>query len=363
MRRWLWLFLCFPLLGVAQGTLNVNEDGSYTFKLLLSKFVVHRAFTLTEPNRVVIDLESSTLNPKLSSIPLQNTPVHRIRCGHFTPQIYRIVLDVDVPMRARSDWHEGALWVNFKPKCGQKIIQKPPPVKTKPINPMMAINTAPKIFHVVIDPGHGGKDPGATGAHGIQEKDIALSIAKRLASILSREPRTQVYLTRNHDQFLKLNTRLKLAHRDNADCLISIHADACPGVVSPGSSVYILSPHGASSASAKWLADKENFDELKGKQAAHKKEILRTVLFNVSQTATLAESLKLGKSILGQLRQVTNVHCGKVEQAGFMVLKSPDIPSVLIETGFISNPTEESRLTNPQYQQKLAVAIANGIRK
>lgn len=239
---------------------------------------------------------------------------------------------------------------------------------TNPSNlPVVTTNSpsgATRNIVVVIDPGHGGKDPGATGPHGIHEKDVVLAISRDLQTRLNQIPGIHAYLTRTGDYFITLRGRLDIARKDKADLFVAIHADAYINNNSQGASVFALSETGATSEAARWLADRENYSELGGVQDfSDKSYLVRSVLLDLSQTVTITQSLQIGHMILGSLGQVTPLHHGVVEQARFVVLKSPDIPSLLIETGFITNPSEEARLSNPNYQEKLADAIAIGIEK
>lgn len=215
---------------------------------------------------------------------------------------------------------------------------------------------------VVIDPGHGGKDPGTAGSIGVREKDVVLAISKQVQEILNKENGFRGVLTRDSDYFIPLRQRLSIARKDKGDMFVAIHADAYINSYAGGSSVFTLSAHGASSEAARWLAEKENYSELGGVTLNDKSHLLRSVLIDLSQTATIASSLQLGKSVLRQLGKVGKLHRGFVEQAPFMVLKNPDIPSLLVETGFLSNPLEEQRLRDPYYQRQIANAIVDGIK-
>jgi N-acetylmuramoyl-L-alanine amidase len=224
--------------------------------------------------------------------------------------------------------------------------------------------TKKRLFTVVIDAGHGGKDVGAKGPSGMQEKTVVLSIAKRLARLINQSANMRAVLTRNGDYFVPLRGRLKLARKDNADLFIAIHADAYFEDNARGASVYALSSGAATSEAARWLAQKDNYSELGGVELnalQDRSPLLRSVLIDLAQTSTTQDSLRLGRHILNALNDISALHYKHVEQAPFMVLRSPDIPSVLIETGFISNPYEEARLSDPRYQQKLAQAIYQGI--
>lgn len=215
---------------------------------------------------------------------------------------------------------------------------------------------------VVIDPGHGGKDPGATGPRGHHEKKVVLAIAKQLQQQINSYPGFKAVLTRGDDRYLTLRYRLALAREYHGDMFVAIHADAFINSSAFGASVFALSPRGATSEAARWLAQRENQSELMGGvDLADKDRTLRSVLIDLSQTATIGASLDMGSGIITHLREVTPMHANHVEQAAFVVLKSPDIPSLLVETGFISNPTEEQQLIMRSHQKRLAQAIAKGI--
>lgn len=216
---------------------------------------------------------------------------------------------------------------------------------------------------VVIDPGHGGKDPGATGRHKHREKSVVLAISQRLKKAIDEEPGFKALLTRKADYFLSLRHRMRIAREDKADMFIAIHADAYKNKQAHGASVFAVSERGATSEAARWLAERENRSELiGGVKLSDKENVLRSVLIDLSQTATTGASLEVGHDILHQMGLIGHLHHGEVEQAAFVVLKAPDIPSVLVETGFLSNSREERLLTSHHYQTKLANAIHQGIR-
>lgn len=214
---------------------------------------------------------------------------------------------------------------------------------------------------VIIDPGHGGKDPGATGQRGTHEKNIVLAIGKDLYDDLAAQKGITPVMTRNGDYFVTLRGRLQLARKGKGDLFMAIHADAFSNLDARGATVFALSEHGATSEAARWLAQKENYSELGGVSLSDKSYMLRSVLLDLSQTATIQDSLQFGYAELAALKKVSRLHENFVEQAPFMVLKSPDIPSLLIETGFISNRDEEAQLNDPSYQKQLASALAAGI--
>ena len=219
-----------------------------------------------------------------------------------------------------------------------------------------------RLMIVTLDPGHGGEDPGAIGPSGLQEKQVVLSIAQRLRERLEAHPNVRVLLTRDSDFFVPLRERVTKARNVQADLFVSIHADAFMNHQARGASVFALSDSGASSAAAKWLAQKENAADLVGgvNIKAKDKAVLRTLL-DMSTTAQIKDSLKLGNEVLGRMGKVGRLHRGKVEQAGFAVLKAPDIPSILVETGFISNPDEEAKLADSDYQDRIADALLTGV--
>ncbi len=244
------------------------------------------------------------------------------------------------------------------------------PSKPAPLAPVVtqaaAVKNMPRNSRniiIVIDPGHGGKDPGASGPRGYHEKNVVLAIARYLARDLNNEPGFKAVMTRSQDYYIPLRQRLDIARRDKGDMFVSIHADAFNDTSAYGASVYALSERGATSEAARWLAEQENHSELLGGgDLPDNDRLLRSVLIDLSQNHTIAVSLQIGSALLQQIGQFTALHHSRVEQAAFVVLKSPDIPSVLVETGYISNPREEQQLTNPQYQQMIAQSITRGIK-
>jgi N-acetylmuramoyl-L-alanine amidase len=225
-------------------------------------------------------------------------------------------------------------------------------------------NNVVRMITIALDPGHGGEDPGASGKNGSKEKDIVLAIAKRLKAKLEEAPNMRVMLTRDGDYFVPLGKRVEKARKVQADLFVSIHADAFVQPSARGSSVFVLSEKGATSTAARWLADKENqADTIGGVNVKNHDRQLASVLFDLSTTAQINDSMKLGKSVLGEIGGINRLHKGSVEQAGFAVLKAPDIPSILIETAFISNPEEEAKLLDDGYQNQMANAIVKGIRR
>jgi N-acetylmuramoyl-L-alanine amidase len=217
---------------------------------------------------------------------------------------------------------------------------------------------------VAIDPGHGGEDPGATGPSGLHEKDVVLQIALQLRDRINAQPNMRAMLTRDADFFVPLHERVKKARRVQADLFVSIHADAFLNPEARGASVFALSQGGASSSAARWMANRENAADLVGGvNAAVKDETVMRAMLDMSTTAQIKDSLKLGGEVLGQIGKVGKLHKGSVEQAGFAVLKAPDIPSILVESAFISNPGEEAKLRDPEYRLQLVEALSSGIQR
>jgi N-acetylmuramoyl-L-alanine amidase len=219
-----------------------------------------------------------------------------------------------------------------------------------------------RLITIALDPGHGGEDPGAIGKRGTREKDVVLRIARQLKQKIDQQPGLRAYLTRDGDYFVPLGRRVAKARRVNADLFVSIHADAWISPTAKGSSIYVLSERGASSTAARWMAQKENSaDQIGGVRIGHADEDVAQALLDMSTTAQIRDSLRLAKLVLNQVSNVNRLHKEQVEQAGFAVLKAPEIPSILVETAFISNPDEERRLRDSDYQDRLAEALLKGI--
>ena len=329
----------------------------------LSDPFVYQFFTLDKPDRVVIDLHDTQLKAKIDPNLFKKTPIQRIRNSVRKQQNLRLVLDLDEKLTADS--------FTLKPKGerGYRLVIDLQKNTTKKATSNQAskkvktpLNNELRDVVVVIDPGHGGKDPGANGFRGTHEKTVVLAIAKELKRLIDQVPGMQAKLTRSSDRYVGLRQRMALARKDEADLFVAIHADAYKNPKSHGASVFALSQRGASSEAARWLAEKENYSELGGVDLSDKSHLLRSVLIDLSQTATIGDSLELGDGVLKEMGKITALHNDKAEQARFVVLKSPDIPSILIETGFISNPSEELKLRDPKYRKKLAKAIFTGIK-
>ncbi|MCE2745736.1 MAG: N-acetylmuramoyl-L-alanine amidase [Burkholderiales bacterium] len=266
---------------------------------------------------------------------------------------------------AESETNGGLKMEGVAPdKAPSKAANKTEVAKTQPNTPVEK-KPAPqmkRMITVAIDPGHGGEDPGAVGKGGTYEKNVVLAISKKLKAEIDKMPGMRAMLTRNGDFFVPLNTRVQKARSVSADLFVSVHADAFIRPTAGGSSVYVLSERGATSTAAKWIANKENASDLiGGVNIKGTDSQLARVLLDLSTTAQINDSLKLGDAVLGKLGKVNRLHKPRVEQAGFAVLRAPDIPSILVETAFISNPAEETKLRDPDHQQELAEAIAKGI--
>lgn len=367
-----------------QGIRVSHDDTSARLVFDLDANARYNTFTLENPHRLVIDLKDFTQHDKLIIPSLINTPVKSVRYAAYDRQTLRIVLDLahkveyqtqtlrpnqGYPHRLVVDLdytasQEKQALIAAKQEQKQETQQTPAQQQQAKASEVKQNKVLPRRDIVIaIDPGHGGQDPGAIGPRGTQEKDIVLSVAKRLASLVDKEPGMRSYLTRDKDVFISLRQRIRRAHENGADMFISIHADAFHKRSARGSSVYVLSERGASSEAAQILADRENAADLAGGISLEDKDdLLASVLLDLSQTASLEASLEVANTVLSGLKRVGHVHKKQVESAAFVVLKSPDIPSVLVETAFISNPDEEKRLRTSAHQSKLAHAMMVGIR-
>ncbi|MGF6516627.1 N-acetylmuramoyl-L-alanine amidase [Pseudomonas sp. BT76 TE3572] len=331
----------------------------------LSGPVQYKTFSLSAPERLIIDLSGANLSGDFSQLALSNTVIRSIRSGPFGQGDTRIVLDLSGPVQLASfllppqDGQGHRLVLDLKTAAPLQMAAAPEATVDK-AHPKRDII-------VVVDPGHGGKDPGAIGAKGEREKDVVLSIAQLLAKRLKREKGFDVKLVRNDDFFVPLRKRVEIARKHNADMFISVHADAAPRLTASGASVYCLSEGGATSATARFMAQRENGADLLGATSLlnlkDKDPMLAGVILDMSMNATLAASLQLGSTVLGSLAGITTLHQKRVEQAGFAVLKSPDVPSILVETGFISNARDSQRLVTARYQQAVADGLFEGLQR
>lgn len=355
-----------------------------------------QTFTLKNPERLVLDIENIALNDALNSLSakiVSSDPyIEKVRIAMFQASVVRVVVDLKQEVNFNVFTLKPAGEYNYRlvldiiptkdplmamldtleknsASQPQPVIE-PLPEESK--NQEDAAKGTPKskpknsnrMITIAIDAGHGGEDPGALGAKGTREKDITLAIAKKLKTQIDAEPNMQGVLTRDGDYFVSLGGRVVKARKLRADLFISIHADSFTKSSARGSSVFALSERGATSATARYLAQKENESDLIGGVSLKDKDpILAKTLLDLSQAATINDSLKLGKAVLGHVGEVNRLHKPHVEQAGFAVLKSPDIPSILVETAFISNPEEERNLNSSDHQTRLAKSILSGIKK
>ena len=382
-----------------------------------------RQVVVPSPPRLAVDIEGIDLNPALRELVAKvqaNDPyIAGIRVGQHAPGVVRLVIDLkqqalpqvfNLPPIAA---YQHRLVIDFHPlqaadplealiaeRLRDPTAPAPTPPAPDPLGDLIARQTEPgarprsapeplppapsappsaaspsapaktdRLIVIALDPGHGGEDPGAVGPGGTREKDVVLQIAHRLRERINRTSINgnpmRAFLTRDADYFVPLHQRVQKARRVQADLFVSIHADAFFTPSARGASVFALSHSGASSAAARWLADKENKADLVGGvngRAAQDQAVARALL-DMSTTAQINDSLKLGGALLGEIGQVGRLHKRQVEQAGFAVLKAPDIPSVLVETAFISNPEEEAKLRSDAYQDELADALVRGIRR
>ncbi|MEK6664542.1 MAG: N-acetylmuramoyl-L-alanine amidase [Pseudomonadota bacterium] len=393
---------------------RVWPAAEYTRITLESKQPIgFKHFTIDNPDRIVLDLEnielSNTLSQLSAKIGADDPYVKAVRVGRFKPDVVRLVFDLKTEvkpsifivkpvgeyghrlvldiypakpvdpllalletsnavdaaagMSAPTKADKAAPAPSIKPE--EKLAKV---AEEKAVNPRKAKSKDPldlvRLVTIALDAGHGGEDPGAKGARGTFEKDVTLSIAKRVKAKLDEEPNMRGFLVRDGDYFIPLGNRVVKARKVSADLFVSIHADAFINPEARGSSVFALSENGATSAAARWLAKRENdADLIGGVNLDVKDKYLKQTLLDLSQTATINDSMRLGKAVLGELGGVNTLHKAAVEQAGFAVLKAPDIPSILVETAFITNPDEEARLTDEDYQDKMAAAIVTGIKR
>lgn len=383
--------------------------------LELDKPLAHNLISVPDPPRLVVDLLDLSLDNTLRELVAKIQPddpyIAQVRVGQFMPTVVRLVFDLkrevapqlfalepvgryrhrllldlypSIPldplaqflgeMHSRDDpiaalLRERAPLAQAKPPIYE--LRPAPPVGAKPTPPSSARESrkareAPvaRLYTIAIDAGHGGEDPGAIGHGGTREKDVVLAIARLLRRRINAEPNMRAFLTRNGDYFVPLGVRVDKARRVGADLFVSVHADAFVDPNASGASVYVLSEKRASSSAARWLADKENSADLIGgvNLRGHDQELAR-VLLELSTAAQIRDSSNLGQIVLGQLGELGKLHKASIEKAGFAVLKAPDIPSILVETAFISNPQEEERLADREYQAKIADAIHGGIRQ
>ncbi len=335
----------------------------------LSQTPHYEIFTLENPARLVVDLDQATLSLSGSGPELRASGIQKIRYSHTTPKTTRVVLDLNAQRRfthftLSNPKAQGGhrLVIDLWPEAASEQARPPKRVAaaSNPL-PLKALSDRQKPLVVAIDAGHGGEDPGAIGRKGVREKEVVFSIASKVTQLIS-EAGMQPLMIRKGDYYVGLKQRIVFARQQGADLFISIHADSHINTTAYGASVYMLSQKGASSTAARWLADRENRADLMGGVSLSDKDaVLASVLLDLSQAASSAASLELAEDVLYHLGNVVPLHKKQVESAGFAVLKSPDIPSILVETGFLSNKKGEEQLCSPQYQAQVAKAIMKGI--
>lgn len=371
------MFITLNLMAATLQSIELQEHAGKTSLLFsLDNAIAHKVFTLTNPDRIVVDFETTNLAFNLDQLQLNNALIKHVRSGHPNPKTLRLVFEVtDAVMLRANPWRASpsskhAFLLDIASTASRPVPNMMKKMTTKPKMPATVVQHVPPMalrdVIVVLDPGHGGKDPGAIGPRRTAEKNVTLAIATKLKQIIDKQPGMRAVLTRKGDYYVGLRERLTIARKYSGDVFISIHADAFINRQSNGASVFALSQRGATSEAARWLAEKENYSELGGvnlRGLDDQSGLVRTVLIDLSQTATIGASVHMGERVLRNLDTITTLHNHKVEQARFMVLKSPDIPSILIETGFISNPREENNLTNARYQEKLTQSIFQGLKR
>ncbi|WP_353570277.1 N-acetylmuramoyl-L-alanine amidase [Candidatus Albibeggiatoa sp. nov. BB20] len=372
------LFYSFAVQSIELNNIRFWQQNALTTRVILdlSNPASYNIFTLTNPYRLVLDLKKTHIINKVDHIPAQQPVLKNIRYAKRNKQDLRIVFDLKKPVRTTSylvapDQHGGHrllldIAILNKTLQQQSVTPTPKPIP-KPVIKQPApsqpkLLTKSKII-IAVDPGHGGIDPGATGKQKTKEKNVVLAVGKKLVRLINQQPGYKAILTRSNDKYLKLRRRIEIARQYQADLFISLHADALPDDQKAyGSSVYMLSQSGASSEAAQWLAQKENSaDLIGGVSLSDKDDLLASVLLDLSQEGTLEASALVGQKILKSLGKVDRVHFKKLQRAAFMVLRSPDIPSVLVEMAFLSTPSEERKLNDPHYQNQLAQALSQGI--
>jgi len=336
-----------------------SHNGYVRLVFDLDKSVDHSIFTLNKPERIVLDFKNTKMVHGMVDRVGANSMIRRIRSGVQNNDDLRVVFDLQQEVKPRS------FLLGPSGKSGHRLVLDLHNEKVKPAVTKKAVPTKKQLRDVIIaiDAGHGGRDPGATGKKGTKEKTVTLQMAKRLQKKINQQKGMKAVLTRKNDRYMRLRDRIHKARDYHADMMISLHADSFPDPRARGSSIYALSVDGATSETAKLLAEKENAaDMLFGDvNLAVEDEMVKEVLFDLSLTGNIQSSLDIGDEILRQIKHVNRVHKKQVQQAGFAVLKAPNIPSVLLETAFISNPREEKNLKSSAHQKKVANAVSKGV--
>lgn len=353
---------------------SVNEQRNRIVFEFDGKVELKRKFEIDNPPRYVLDVKQASVSKSVPSSPRfdRNGIIKGLRTSISKDGTLRLVLDLkrrapaEVGKWLTPDGKRDRIVVDFLGSFAvPKPTRKPSTSPKKPADrtPARPPSGRRRPLIVMIDPGHGGKDPGAVGKGRTLEKDVVLSISRKLHRLLKADSRIRPYLTRNRDVFLRLHRRTQLARGKEADLFVSVHADAARRRSARGASVYAVSTRGSSSSHARWLANRENAADLKGGvEISGQSAVVQDVLLSMSRGAVQEYSLHAGESMVGSLGRVGKMHSKRVERAGFAVLKSPDIPSILVETGFISNVQEEKNLRSSKHQDRIALALRRGIR-
>ncbi len=364
-RTWIWAILgvlaACPAWSVEVHDVRLWRAPDHTRIVFdLTGPVEHKLIVLDNPSRIVLDVEKVTMKASVDGLKLKGTPVQAMRTGIRQGNDLRVVLELGATVKPRS------FFLKANDQAGDRLVldlyDKAPQAET--VVAKTVKHSDKRNIIIAIDAGHGGEDPGAIGPNRRREKDVVLAIANELNALLRADKGFQPTMIRSGDYYISLKGRRDLARQRQADLFVSIHADAFKRKEAHGASVYALSTQGATSTAASYLAQRENESDLVGGVTlSDKDDVLAGVLADLSMTSTLDNSLKLGDRVLRRMDTIAKLHKNSVEQAGFAVLKSPDIPSILVETGFISNPAESELLSSRSYQQKMARAIHAGIRE
>ena len=341
----------------------------------VSSEVIYNVFVLNNPSRLVIDMANSKLSKKLTTPPANHALFKGIRSARRNKRDLRVVIDLKTDVTQKSfslqankkssdrlvvDLFDKKSAVHFAGLKNEKVAVKSKPQRKRVVR--KTINKRDRDIVIAIDAGHGGEDPGARGKRGTQEKKVVFQIAKKLAALINKKPGMSAVMVRKGDYFIALRKRMEIARAANADLFVSIHADAFKSSKVKGASVFTLSSRGASSEAARWLAQHENSADLVGGvNLANRESMVANVIMDLSQNATKEASHNVAGKILSNFKSIGKLHKNSVQKAGFMVLKSPDIPSILVETAFISNPKEERKLKSRAHQKKIASAIFGGV--
>jgi N-acetylmuramoyl-L-alanine amidase len=340
-------------------TLSADSD-SAELTLALTEAAPQKLFSLAHPDRIVVDLPHTHIAGGVRA-PSGSGVVTAVRMGTQPHGTLRVVVQLRSALPAHSVWGNAGPGARLVLSLGEPVLAVAPEATPRSVRVMHAPGEGARDIVIAVDAGHGGVDPGAIGHGGTREKDVTLAIARALAERINAEPGMRALLTRNRDEFLELRDRMARAHAARADMFLSVHADSIADRSVSGASVYVLSAHGASNEAARLLAERENAADLMGGVLADQ-GALRPVLLDAAQSEMIGLSATAAERVVSALSNVGEIRRAQVQQAGFVVLKSPDIPSMLVETAYISNPAEERRLRNAEQQTRLAGAIASGVR-